>query len=149
MAADLRQQPAPILQLVAERFAIQRYDERAVRDPRPNEFDRLFRLRHPVRDIEFEEQFFPVCIRHVGRLLGYANQVYSAACNQRQRASQEDCVKDARRWCCCGDRVAGRQPSLHGDDLVVASGVAQYVAGDLFDQIGIGDLGRQQRDIAP
>ena len=53
MTANFRQQPAPVLQPVAESFSVQRNDKRAIRDPRPDEFDCLFRLWHPVRDIEF------------------------------------------------------------------------------------------------
>src|SRR4029078_12433552 len=47
-------------------------------------------------------------------------------------------------WLSCGRT----RPSLHRDDLVVASYVAQYVARDLFDHIGIGDFGGQQSDVA-
>ena len=38
--------------------------------------------------------------------------------------------------------------STLGNELILGVHVAQHIAGNLFDEIGMGEFGRQERDIA-
>lgn len=142
--ADLREKPSPILQLIAERLAVDGDHQSTIRDPGADQFDGLLGFRDTIRDIEFQGPFGVLQIAHV-----------NGAFNTRYRGGRANLVGAGRyrKGVACSAVLQPKMQGLRGlsrrYDFIVAADVAEHIARDFFDQIGIGDFRREQSHVAP
>ena len=148
MVADLSENAAPFLQLRAEGLAVQCNGQGAVGNPRSDEFDSLFCLRHAIGHIEFKERFGirrsrtssadPLIYAHARTTVPFR----VGDIKSRFQHSVAGSRKTAIRY-----RATELRSLSGGNYFVVRAHVAKNITGGFFDDVGVRDFRGEQRHI--